>query len=42
MLVKNQNATFLSLKSKSNPIKNIFFLIILPSESMKAKNEKSF
>lgn len=37
---ENQNASFLSPKSKSNPIKSNFFL--LSSKSMKTKYEKSF
>lgn len=39
---ENQKATFLSLKSKSIPIKSNFFFTILPSKSMTAKYEKSF
>lgn len=39
---ENQNAIFVSLKSKSNPINSNFFFPILPSRSLKAKYENMF
>lgn len=36
---ENQNAIFVSLKSKSSPVNSNFFFPILPSKSLKAKYE---